>query len=100
MSSADTEGSDPESEEMRPEYDFTGGVRGKHYQGYQEGHSVVIHRSDGVTLVQNYTLEPGAVLLAPDVQEYFPDADSVNRALRQLIALIPKKRETVEAESE
>jgi hypothetical protein len=99
MSTEGTDGADSESEEMLPEYDFSGGIRGKHHQAYQEGHSVIIHRADGATQVQNFTLEAGAVLLAPDVREYFPDADSVNRTLRQLISLIPKKREGVEVES-
>jgi hypothetical protein len=46
MSSVGNEGVDSESEEMCPEYDFSGGVRGKHHQAYQEGHSVVVHRAD------------------------------------------------------
>ncbi|OQB26924.1 MAG: hypothetical protein BWY10_01740 [Chloroflexi bacterium ADurb.Bin180] len=33
------------------------------------------------------------VVLAPDVRLYFPDSDAVNRALRQLIRLIPRRRE-------
>ena len=28
---------------MLPEYNFTGGVRGKHAQAYRQGHSVTIH---------------------------------------------------------
>jgi hypothetical protein len=31
-------------------------------------------------------------MLEPDVQEYFPDSQSVNHALRTLIELIPSKR--------
>jgi len=76
---------------MRAEYDFRGGVRGKHYQGYQRGHTVKIHNTDGTVEVHEYTLEDGAVLLAPDVREYFPDSEAVNAALRSLISLIPKK---------
>ena len=77
---------------MLPEYDFSGGVRGKHAQRYQRGHTVKIHKSDGTTAVQHFTLEEGAVMLAPDVRKYFSDSDSVNRALRALIGLIPNKR--------
>jgi hypothetical protein len=43
---------DPESQpddEMLPEYDFRGGVRGKHFRAYQQGHTVEIHRADGTT---------------------------------------------------
>ncbi len=80
------------SSEMRPEYDFSGGTRGKHAREYQRGHTVKINKSDGTTAVQHFKLEEGAVVLAPDVREYFSDADSVNQALRTLIDLIPKKR--------
>jgi hypothetical protein len=79
------------ADEMRPEYDFSHGVRGKHSRDYRQGHTVKINRTDGMTLVQHFTLEQGAVILAEDVREYFPDSDSVNQALRMLIRLIPKK---------
>ena len=79
-------------DEMRPEYDFSEGVRGKHYQAYRQGHTVKIHQPDGNLLVQHFTLEDGAVFLEPDVREYFPDAEAVNKALRGLIALFPKGR--------
>jgi hypothetical protein len=78
------------NEEMRAEYDFSGGARGKHAAAYQQGHTVTIHKKDGTTIVQNFKLEEGAVVLAPDVREYFPDAESVNNALRTLIAIAPK----------
>lgn len=52
-------------EEMREEYDFSGGVRGKYYKQYMEGTNVV--------------------LLEPDVAEVFRDSESVNQALRVLI---------------
>jgi hypothetical protein len=78
---------------MQPEYDFDGkqGERGKYYRLYQQGHTVKIREEDGTVSVQYYTLQEGAVMLAPDVQAYFPDSESVNRALRSLIALIPTK---------
>src|SRR5438105_4871319 len=78
-------------DEMRAEYDFSGGVRGKHYRAYRQGHSVTIHKNDGTTVVQQFKLEEGAVVLDRDVREYFPDAEAVNKALRALIALIPQK---------
>lgn len=53
-----------ESDTMREEYDFSGGVRGKHYQAYRQGTNVV--------------------LLEPDVAAIFKDADAVNAALRML----------------
>ena len=82
----------PQSEdELEPIYDFSGGVRGKHAQVYQRGHRVIIHQSDGTTQVQEFSLPEGAILLDPDVRVYFPDAESVNRALRGLIHLIPEQ---------
>lgn len=82
-------------EEMRAEYDFSEGTRGKHAAAYQVGHTITIHKKDGTTIVQNFTLEDGAVMLAPDVREYFPDAESVNNALRTLISIAPKVRKKI-----
>ncbi len=80
-----------ETGEMLPEYDFRCGVRGKHYRAYRQGHTVTIHKSDGTTDVQYFQLEEGAVLLEPDVRAYFPDSEAVNKVLRGLITLLPKK---------
>lgn len=82
-------------EDMRAEYDFStlrGGVRGKYYKAYREGHKVVIHKEDGTDSVQYFKLEDGAVMLEPDVRKYFPTSDAVNRVLRLLIEIIPAKR--------
>ena len=84
-------------DEIRPEYDFSsmkGAVRGKYYQAYRAGHKVVIHNEDGTSSVQFFKLEDGAVLLAPDVRKYFTSSESVNNALRSLIAIIPTKKRT------
>jgi hypothetical protein len=50
---------------MRPEYDMSGGVRGK-YAGRFKGDVVMVP-------------------IAPDVAAAFPDADAVNDALRVLL---------------
>jgi hypothetical protein len=55
-------------DELRPEYDFSklkGRVRGKYVERYREGTNLV--------------------LLEPDVAAAFPDAKTVNDALRLLI---------------
>jgi hypothetical protein len=81
-------------DDLRPEYDFKsmkGGIRGKYYKAYRAGHTVTIHKTDGATTVQHFTLEEGAVLLEPDVREYFPDSETVNQTLRGLISLLPRK---------
>jgi hypothetical protein len=54
-------------EDMRPEYDFSNGVRGKHHLQYAAGTNVV--------------------LLDPDIAAAFTDSQSVNRALRLLLDL-------------
>jgi hypothetical protein len=81
-----------EIDDMLPEYDFSGGVRGKHHQAYQGGHTIVVHKPDGTSEEREYAVPDGAVLLDPDVRAYFPDADAVNSALRGLIKLIPDGR--------
>ena len=86
-----TKSQNQENDEMLPEYDFRGGVRGKHFKAYRRGHTVTIHKSDGTTEVRHFKLEEGAVMLEPDVREYFPDSETVNNALRGLITLLPRK---------
>ena len=54
-------------DELRPEYDLSklkGGVRGKYHKQAKAGTNLV--------------------LIEPELNELFPDADSVNRALRLL----------------
>lgn len=58
-----------DDDEMRPEYDFSQGVRGKYYEAFRKSSNVVI--------------------LDPDVAEIFRDSASVNEALR-LLAKIAK----------
>lgn len=86
---------DLENDDMLAEYDFSGAVRGKFYKPLHEGYTVDIHMDDGTTVVREYRLQEGAVLLEPDVREYFPDSEAVNKALRSLIDLMaqmPQKR--------
>jgi hypothetical protein len=79
---------------MRAEYDFTGGVRGKHHQAMQQGYTIKIHKADGTIITEEIKTPKGAVILEPDVREYFSDSEVVNRTLRALISLIPGKRTT------
>ena len=85
---------------MQPEYDFdsmAGGVRGKYYRAYRAGHTVHIHKEDGTIETQYFTLEDGAVMLEPDVRQYFPDSEAVNKALRCLIPLLSEHHPPVKA---
>jgi len=81
----------PTEDDMLPEYDFSGkGVRrGKHYLARKQAYTVRIHNEDGTITETHYGPE---IRLDPDVSAFFPDAESVNKALRGLIALIPNKQ--------
>ncbi len=57
---------------MRPEYDFSGGVRGKHAKRYAKGTNVVV--------------------LDPDVAKVFPTSAAVNEALRALLPIVTRRR--------
>ncbi len=94
MKKSKTNGIPTENNPMRAEYDFTGGVRGKHYRALQSGYTITIHKEDGTTIVKEVKPAKGAVILEPDVRKYFPDAHSVNVTLRSLIRLIPAQRKT------
>lgn len=83
-----------DEDEMRPEYDFTGGVRGKHAAAFRAGHTVRITHPDGSVTEERFPPVDGTVTLEPDVRAFFPDSESVNKALRSLIELIPKKRKS------
>ena len=92
MKKAVTKTVQEEDNDMRTEYDFTGGVRGKYYKAMQAGYTITIHKADGTTVVKDVMPKEGAVVLEPDIRAYFPDSESVNRTLRCLIPLLPKKR--------
>jgi hypothetical protein len=74
-------------DKMRAEYDFSKAVRGKNYKPLHKGYAVHIHQEDGVTVVNNYSLIDGTIMLEPDVRAYFPDSEAVNTALRSLIQI-------------
>jgi hypothetical protein len=77
---------------MRAEYDFSHGVRGRHCRTMQSGYTITVHKTDGTTIVKDVLPKKNAVLLEPDVRAHFPDSKSVNKALRCLIPLLPKRR--------
>lgn len=58
-------------EEMREEYDFSNGVRGKYATRFAEGTNII--------------------LLAPDVAAEFRSAAAVNKALREVIRARSKR---------
>jgi hypothetical protein len=56
---------DDSEPDIRPEYDFSDGVRGKYAAAYREGSNVVV--------------------LDPDVAAAFKSSDEVNEALREVV---------------
>ena len=78
-------------DDMRPEYGFSDGVRGKHYKVLrEEGYIHRIYNDDG-TVTERHVAGERTVVLEPDVYEYFPNSQAVNLALRTLISLVPEK---------
>ncbi len=59
------------NDDLRSEYDFSAGVRGKHQQQYKTGTNVVF--------------------LDADVAKAFKDSESVNQALRLLLDLAKRQ---------
>ena len=82
----------PEADDMQDEYDFSGGERGKHFQAFQQGYTIHIHKRDGTVQEKRYAPTPRLIELDEDVYAYFPDAATVNRALRALIEIAPRKQ--------
>ncbi len=66
--------SGPETDTMRPEYDFSRAVRGVTAARYAKGSNVVV--------------------LDPDVVKVFPNATAVNDALRALAGIIERTPRT------
>jgi len=60
------------NDEIREEYDFSKGERGKYARQYAEGTNVVI--------------------LDPEIAQEFPTSESVNQALRSLLPVIKTHR--------
>lgn len=67
-------------------------MRGKYYIGPSQAHTVHIYHEDGTVTKQHFNSLEKIITLEPDVAAYFPDSESVNKALRTLISLIPDKQ--------
>lgn len=63
---------DSERDTMRPEYDFSKAVRGVTAARYAQGANIAV--------------------IDPQVLDVFPDADTVNRALRALAPVLRQQR--------
>jgi hypothetical protein len=63
---------DPDRDTMRPEYDFSKGVRGVTAARYQEGTNVIV--------------------LDPSLLDVFPNSEAVNEALRALAPVLRRRK--------
>lgn len=63
---------DPDRDTMRPEYDFSKGVRGVTAARYREGTNVIV--------------------LDPSVMDVFPDSEAVNETLRALAPVLRRRK--------
>jgi urate oxidase len=63
--------------DMLPEYDFSGGIRGKYAKKFAEGTNIVV--------------------LASDVHKNFPNSNSVNETLRALSKMVKSNRKKITA---
>lgn len=61
---------DADRDTMRPEYDFSKGVRGVTAARYREGTNIIV--------------------LDPELMDVFPDSEAVNEALRALAPVLRK----------
>lgn len=59
-------------DEMRPEYDFRGGIRNKYAKHFSSGADLIV--------------------LEPDLAAEFPDTKAISRALRAYLKTRPKRR--------
>ena len=67
-----SEGMAEDEDTMRPEYDFSQGIRGVTAQRYAQGANVVV--------------------ISPEVLDVFPDGATVNEALRALPPVLRRSR--------
>ena len=63
---------DGDRDTMRPEYDFSKGVRGVTAQRYREGTNIIV--------------------LDPSLMDVFPDSEAVNEALRALAPVLRRRK--------
>ena len=68
-----------QKDEMLKEYNFSNGIRGKYAKAYKEGVNIV--------------------KLDSDVMKFFPDAKSINEALRTLINLMSNSQKFLKLNS-
>lgn len=82
-------------EDMASEYDFSRGVRGKHYQKLTDGYTVTVYSPSKENFELQLIENSSYIKIDKDVNAFFKTSEEVNNALRQIIKAKPKlKRKT------
>ena len=78
-----------EKDDILPSYNLAGKTptKGKFHGRFENGYTVAIHNGDGTTTIKRFPAE-NMIALAPDLRERFPDAETVDRALRSYLSIL------------
>ena len=73
----------PDQDAMRPEYDFTGGVRGKHAAAMRQGSTRMVHHADGTREITTVRPLEGSIGFPEELEKFW--------ALALLAARLPER---------
>ncbi|MBM2840884.1 MAG: hypothetical protein HW412_1412 [Bacteroidetes bacterium] len=79
-------------EDLRPEYDFSKGIRGRHARKTNQGILITVFSPNERTVKKYLREQKTLVTLEPDVAKVFKDARDVNTALRRIMRAKQKPR--------
>jgi len=77
--------------EISAEYDFSNGIRGKHYKSLLDGYTITVYSPNKEAYTQNLAEKFRYIKIDKDISEYFQTSEEVNNALRALVSVFPKK---------
>ncbi len=72
-------------EDIEPEYDFSNGIRGKHYKEFACGYTVTVYSPNKSTCDKQIVKKSNFIQIDEDIQDYFKNPKEVNNALRTYI---------------
>jgi hypothetical protein len=79
-------------DDILTEYDFSNGIRGKHYKKFQDGFTVTVYSPNKETYLLNKKEKINYIKIDKDISKYFRTSDEINNALRAILSAIPKKQ--------
>ena len=83
-----------EKDDMLEEYDFSKGIRGKHFEELQNGYTVTVFSPNKDTYEKKVVEKNNYIKIDKDVSKIFQTAEDVNNALRAVISAIPKTKKS------